>query len=149
MAGTYGLHRANFRNSLRAGWPLIKAMRDPALPVGTTECSACKIQMEQGTTKPTIHPLKLAGAFLRPATRCGATVEARKWSADGHVKIELRLFAGIRDEIGTDVLQLELTEPATISALRQQLDADYPADQPAASAFQLCHRSTRTPTKTT
>jgi FAD/FMN-containing dehydrogenase/Fe-S oxidoreductase len=59
MAGTFGLHRENFRNSLRAGWPLIKAMRDPALPVGTTECSACKIQMEQGTTKPTIHPLKL------------------------------------------------------------------------------------------
>jgi hypothetical protein len=24
-----------------------------------TECSTCKIQMEQGTTKPTIHPLKL------------------------------------------------------------------------------------------
>ena len=23
------------------------------------ECSACKIQMEQGTTKPTIHPLKV------------------------------------------------------------------------------------------
>ena len=26
---------------------------------GVTECSACKIQMEQGTTKPTIHPLKM------------------------------------------------------------------------------------------
>ena len=59
MAGTFGLHRANFRNSLRAGWPLIKAMRQPTIPVGTTECSACKIQMEQGTNKPTIHPLKL------------------------------------------------------------------------------------------
>ncbi len=59
MAGTFGLHRGNFRNSLRAGWQLIKAMRDPAIPVGSTECSACKIQMEQGTTKPTIHPLKI------------------------------------------------------------------------------------------
>ena len=43
------------------------------------------------------------------------------------MKIELRLFAGIRDEIGTDVLQLELAEPATVSALRRQLDASYPA----------------------
>ena len=59
MAGTFGLKRKNFRNSLRAGWPLIMAMRDKSLPMGTTECSACKIQMEQGTTKPTIHPLKL------------------------------------------------------------------------------------------
>ena len=59
MAGTFGLKRENYRNSLRAGMPLIAAMRKPAIQVGTTECSACKIQMEQGTTKPTIHPLKI------------------------------------------------------------------------------------------
>ena len=59
MAGTYGLKRENYRASLRAGFGLISSMRDPSLQVGTTECSACKIQMEQGTTKPTIHPLKL------------------------------------------------------------------------------------------
>jgi FAD/FMN-containing dehydrogenase/Fe-S oxidoreductase len=59
MAGTYGLKAANYRNSLRAGWPLVSAMRDPLITVGTTECSPCKIQMEQGTNKPTIHPLKL------------------------------------------------------------------------------------------
>lgn len=59
MAGTFGLKRANYRSSLRAGWGVISALRDPDIQVGTTECSACKIQMEQGTTKPTIHPLKL------------------------------------------------------------------------------------------
>jgi FAD/FMN-containing dehydrogenase/Fe-S oxidoreductase len=59
MAGTFGLKRENYRASLRAGWGLIRAMRDPALQVGATECSACKMQMEQGTTKPTIHPLKI------------------------------------------------------------------------------------------
>lgn len=59
MAGTWGLKRENFRNSLRAGWPLISSLRDTRLQAGTTECSTCKMQMEQGTTKPTIHPLKL------------------------------------------------------------------------------------------
>jgi len=59
MAGAFGLKRENYRASLRAGWGLISAMRDPAIEFGTTECSACKIQMEQGTTKPTIHPLKI------------------------------------------------------------------------------------------
>ena len=48
MAGTYGLKRANYRNSLRAGWGLIRVLRDPAIDLGTTECSACKMQMEQG-----------------------------------------------------------------------------------------------------
>ena len=59
MAGTFGFRRENYRNSLRAGWPLISAVRESTWQAGATECSACKIQMEQGTTKPTIHPLKL------------------------------------------------------------------------------------------
>jgi len=59
MAGTFGLKHENYRASLRAGWNLIRAIRDPNLRAGTTECSACKIQMEQGTDKPTIHPIKL------------------------------------------------------------------------------------------
>ena len=48
----------NFRNSLRAGWGLISGMGDESLQAGTTECSSCKMQMEQGTTKPTLHPIK-------------------------------------------------------------------------------------------
>ncbi len=59
MAGTFGLLRRNYRASLRIGWGLIGRLRDPNIQAGTTECSACKIQMEQGTNKPTIHPLKL------------------------------------------------------------------------------------------
>jgi len=59
MAGTFGLKRENYRASLRAGWGLIRAVRDPGVQLGATECSACKIQMEQGTSKPTIHPIKV------------------------------------------------------------------------------------------
>jgi len=59
MAGTFGLKRENFRHSIRAGRGLIASLRDPEIEYGATECSACKLQMEQGTTKPTIHPIKL------------------------------------------------------------------------------------------
>ncbi len=59
MAGTFGLKRDNYRSSLRAGWGLISSLREPGVQAGVTECSACKIQMEQGTTKPTVHPLKI------------------------------------------------------------------------------------------
>ena len=71
MAGTFGLKRENYRSSLRAGWDLISSFRDPAIQGGVTECSACKMQMEQGTEKPTVHPLKLlALAYgLLPAGR--------------------------------------------------------------------------------
>jgi len=59
MAGLHGLKRENYRASLRAGWGLITSLRDPALQFGATECATCKLQMEQGTFKPTLHPLKL------------------------------------------------------------------------------------------
>jgi FAD/FMN-containing dehydrogenase/Fe-S oxidoreductase len=59
MAGTYGLQHKNYRNSLRAGRKLISKLRDPDLQAGATECSTCKLQMEQGVSKPTIHPIKL------------------------------------------------------------------------------------------
>jgi Fe-S oxidoreductase len=41
------------------GVQLIQAMRAPAIVAGSTECSSCKIQMEQGTAKSTIHPVKI------------------------------------------------------------------------------------------
>jgi FAD/FMN-containing dehydrogenase/Fe-S oxidoreductase len=59
MAGTYGLKREHYRASLRAGFDLISSLRNPKFQAGTTECTSCKMQMEQGTTKPTIHPIKL------------------------------------------------------------------------------------------
>ena len=59
MAGTFGLKRENYRASLRAGRALINSLRSPRLQAGATECSACKMQMEQGAGKPTIHPVKM------------------------------------------------------------------------------------------
>jgi FAD/FMN-containing dehydrogenase/Fe-S oxidoreductase len=59
MAGTFGLFAKNYRSSLRTGLRLINQLRSPVYQAGATECSTCKIQMEQGTNKPTIHPLKL------------------------------------------------------------------------------------------
>jgi FAD/FMN-containing dehydrogenase/Fe-S oxidoreductase len=59
MAGTFGLSREHYRASLRVGLGLVSAMRDGGVDAGATECSACRIQMEQGTTKPAVHPVKL------------------------------------------------------------------------------------------
>ena len=59
MAGAFGLSRANFETSIRIGWPLISRMRSGEFQIGSTECSSCKMQMEQGTNTPTVHPLKL------------------------------------------------------------------------------------------
>ena len=59
IAGMYGFSRQNYRNSLRAGLPLLSAIRTGSFQIATTTCSTCKIQMEQGTSKPTVHPIKI------------------------------------------------------------------------------------------
>jgi Fe-S oxidoreductase len=59
MAGTFGLSRKHYRASLRAGLGLATAIRSVGVAAGATECSTCRIQMEQGTSKPTVHPVKL------------------------------------------------------------------------------------------
>lgn len=62
MAGTYGLSRRNYRSSLRAGLPLLSELRSGKYDLGSTECGACRTQMEQSATIPTIHPVKLLAA---------------------------------------------------------------------------------------
>jgi Fe-S oxidoreductase len=59
MAGAFGLTRENFDTSLRIGRELIEHLRTADVNIGLTECSSCKLQMEQGTDTPTLHPLKL------------------------------------------------------------------------------------------
>jgi FAD/FMN-containing dehydrogenase/Fe-S oxidoreductase len=78
MAGVYGLKQENFRNSVRAGWGLIAALRETALQAGTTECSACKMQMEQGASKATIHPLKLLALAYGLMPEVAALLTARR-----------------------------------------------------------------------
>lgn len=62
MAGTFGLTRENFDTSIRIGYPLIERMQQPDLIAGATECSSCRLQMEQATKTPTLHPLKILAA---------------------------------------------------------------------------------------
>lgn len=71
MAGTFGLGRRNFRNSLRAGRPLVTRLRQPGLDLGVAECAACRMQMEQGSGMRAVHPIKLLALCygLDPALR--------------------------------------------------------------------------------
>lgn len=62
MAGTWGLKRRNYRNSLRIGLPLISEVRDGPYHAAVTECSTCAIQIDGGTHKRTVHPIKVLAA---------------------------------------------------------------------------------------
>jgi len=59
MAGAYGLAKDTFEKSKQIGRELIDHMKTTKVRAGATECSSCKMQMEQETRIPTIHPVKL------------------------------------------------------------------------------------------
>jgi Fe-S oxidoreductase len=64
MAGTFGLKRENFEASLAVGEPMLQRLRSEALLFGSSECSACRLQMEQGAHKRSLHPIQyLAYAY--------------------------------------------------------------------------------------
>jgi FAD/FMN-containing dehydrogenase/Fe-S oxidoreductase len=64
MAGTWGLKAANYETSLAAGRPMLRELNRPGVLFGSTECSACRMQMEEGTGKRTLHPVQyLAYAY--------------------------------------------------------------------------------------
>jgi Fe-S oxidoreductase len=56
MAGTFGLKSENYAVSLEAGRPMLDELRRPGIFFGSTECSTCRLQMEEGSGKRTLHP---------------------------------------------------------------------------------------------
>jgi FAD/FMN-containing dehydrogenase/Fe-S oxidoreductase len=58
MAGTFGLLAKNFDVSLAAGRPMLDCLRREDLLFGSSECSSCRMQMEQGAGKRSLHPVQ-------------------------------------------------------------------------------------------
>jgi FAD/FMN-containing dehydrogenase/Fe-S oxidoreductase len=58
MAGTFGLKAENYRISLEAGRPMLQELARPRVLFGSTECSTCRLQMEDGGRKRTLHPVQ-------------------------------------------------------------------------------------------
>jgi FAD/FMN-containing dehydrogenase/Fe-S oxidoreductase len=56
MAGTFGLSAEHYATSLAAGRPMLDELRRPQALFGASECSSCRMQMEDGTQKRTLHP---------------------------------------------------------------------------------------------
>lgn len=59
MAGIYGLQKRNFSDSMEMGRELLETIDSGNFVTATSECSTCRMQIAQGTSKATVHPLKL------------------------------------------------------------------------------------------
>jgi FAD/FMN-containing dehydrogenase/Fe-S oxidoreductase len=59
IAGTFGMKSCNFDQSMRMGQPLFESITATGAPVVATGCGTCKIQIEQGSGLPVVHPIKV------------------------------------------------------------------------------------------
>ena len=57
IAGTFGMKEENFDLSMRMGKSLFESIDRTGVGVVTTGCGTCKIQIEQGSSLPVVHPL--------------------------------------------------------------------------------------------
>jgi FAD/FMN-containing dehydrogenase/Fe-S oxidoreductase len=58
MAGTFGLNKDNYETSLAAGRPMLAELERLNVASAATECSACRMQIEHGGRKRTLHPVQ-------------------------------------------------------------------------------------------
>lgn len=58
MAGTFGLQADNYAVSLEAGRLMLEDLARPRVLFGSSECSACRMQMEDGSRKRALHPIE-------------------------------------------------------------------------------------------
>jgi Fe-S oxidoreductase len=72
MAGIFGLRDDNYLTSLAAGRRMLTELQRPSVLFGSTECGTCRMQMEHGAGKRTLHPaqyLALAYGLLPDVAR--------------------------------------------------------------------------------
>lgn len=59
IAGSAGMRRAKYPLAMQIGAPLFEAIRAEGIQGSVTECSACRLQLQHGSGKPSYHPLHL------------------------------------------------------------------------------------------
>ena len=77
IAGTFGMKEKNFHQSMRMGRPLFDSIESTGVGVVATGCGTCKIQIEQGSSLPVVHPIRivrdaLLGGALPPRIAAAA-----------------------------------------------------------------------------
>ena len=101
-AARYGLSRDRFWTSLRAGRGLMRRLRDADIEIGATECGACRIQMEQGITKRTLHPVKLLSLGYGLNPQLCAALQRPEAAACDVLTVEILLMTVGHDHFAAD-----------------------------------------------
>ena len=110
-------------------------MRSDDLAIGTTECSSCKLQMEQGTTTPTVHPLKLLALSYGLMPEIREKLKAGDKKDGDHMNVKIRLFARAKEIAGSDWVTIDVPKTARVGDVRQALAIRFPGLSPLASSL--------------
>lgn len=65
MAGNWGMFKENYQLSKEIGSMMINRLETSEVDVGVTDCPTCRIQMEQFSQKPILHPIEIIADSLK------------------------------------------------------------------------------------
>ena len=130
----YGFKRKNYRTSLRIGLPLITELRTAGFQAGVSECSTCRMQMEQGSAMPTIHPVKLLALAYRLMPELRRLAQPAGGEPDSRMRVAVKLFAAARELAGAGEVVDRTAAGATVADVRRALGRAVPQLAPLAAA---------------
>jgi len=58
MAGLWGFAKSNYDMSMQIGEPVFQEFQPDEVTHATSECSSCRVQIQQGTGKRALHPVQ-------------------------------------------------------------------------------------------
>ena len=128
MAGTWGMRAASYATSLAAGAAMFAELNRPGVLFGSTECSTCRMQMQQGSgTAPCTRSIPRLRLRIAPRNRHEAPQAPRRAGERLTMIVKVMLFAAARELTGRAAVELELPPGATVATLRAELARREPA----------------------
>ena len=107
---------------------MLAELNRPGVLFGSTECSTCRMQMQEGSGKRTLHPVQYLAYRLRPHARDRREAEEAAWEpGERLMHLTVILFAAARELAGAESIAVELPPGATVADLRTELARRVPA----------------------
>ena len=142
MAGAYGLTERNFANSIRIGWGLITAMRDPDLNFGRDGVQRLQVSNGAGDRDADDSSAQITRLRLRLDARNRTQATTDQSETRHLMKVEVRLFARARDAAGAERVTVELPRVGPSGRFASRPGCGISAACPTCAEF-ACRRGKR------
>ena len=105
---------------------MLNELAKPSIGFGSTECSACRVQMEDVARKRTLASGAVSRLGLWRVAANRPAAQANQGITGAAMMISVQLFARARELLGAERILLAVPEEAVVADVRRELARMYP-----------------------